>query len=65
MALGQYELINLEELAKRTAIPKSRLYNFTRQRKLPAFRPGRQYLVEWGSPELEKWFEGFKVGGRR
>jgi predicted DNA-binding transcriptional regulator AlpA len=59
-ALEYYEIIDGPELAKRLCLPKTWIYEQTRNRStdgIPHLRFGRYVRFRWQSPELTEWLK--------
>lgn len=57
---NSYEVIKAEELARRWSVPVTWIYEQTRWRcqdPLPVVRLGKYVRFEWGSPQLEAWWD--------
>lgn len=46
--------ITVEEVAELLRVPRSRIYNWTRQRQIPAYRGGKRMLFD--REEILSWF---------
>lgn len=67
-ALGVPQLVTLEELAKRWALPITWLRESCRSRcadPLPIFRCGRYCRVDLNDPALRSWIERRRTGVKR
>ena len=63
-----FEVINVEQLARRWQVPASWIREQTRNRasdRIPHVRLGRYVRFCWGSPALDKWFVRRQVGVKR
>ena len=64
----RYEVIDVEELAKRWNVPPTWVYERTRNRAadpIPHVKLVRYVRFEWGSPELEDWWNRHRVPNRK
>ncbi len=62
-----YEKIKPEELARRWQVPKTWVYERTRDRcddPIPHVKLGKYVRIEWGSPELDRWWLRQPSSGR-
>lgn len=65
---SEFPVIESEELARRWNVPESCIRDSVRARSgdpIPCVRMGRYVLFEWGSPELQAWFERRKDGKKK
>ena len=63
---SQYEVIASKELGRRWAVPETWIRNNVRKRvanPIPHVRLGKYVRFEWGSPELQAWWDKQKKGG--
>jgi hypothetical protein len=63
-----YEKVNAEELAERWNVPATWIYEQTRRRcedPIPYVPMGKYLRFEWGSPELESWWQRRKQSFRK
>ena len=65
---GQYETMGSKQLAARWNVPETWVRDCVRARSgdpIPCVRLGRYVRFEWGSPQLEAWFDRHRQGGQK
>ena len=64
----EYEIIDSIQLANRWNIPETWVRDSVRNRArdpIPHLKLGKYVRFEWGSPDLEEWWERHRVHNRK